>query len=72
MKGKSSQDFFFISSFIFILLAQANVEDCARLHEVAEQLEQFITDDENRQAEAERTHKFWCDCPTKVSVSTTI
>ena len=53
----------------FILQTQANIEDCARLHEEAERWEQFITEDENRQAEAECTHKFWCDCPTKVSVS---
>ena len=45
------------------------MEDCARLHEEAKQWEQFITEDENRQAEAECTHKFWYDCPTKVSVS---
>ena len=31
--------------------------------------EQFITQDENKQAQAECTQTFWDDCPAKISVS---
>lgn len=55
--------------FIFNLLSQENIVDCARLEEEAERWEQCITQDENKQAQAERTLKFWSDCPAKVSVS---
>lgn len=43
--------------------------DHARLKEEAERWEQLITEDENKQAKAERTQMFWRDCPSKVSVS---
>lgn len=55
--------------FIFNLLSQENIVDCARLEEEAKRWEQCITQDENKQAQAERTLKFWSDCPAKVSVS---
>jgi len=48
---------------------QNNTLDCARLHEEAERWEQLITQDENRQAQAECTQKFWQECPAKISVS---
>lgn len=43
--------------------------DCARLQEEAEQWEQFITRDENIQAQAAATQTFWQECPAKISVS---
>lgn len=39
------------------------------MEEEAKRWEQLITEDENRQAEAERTFKFWVECPAKVAVS---
>ena len=54
-------------SFFFFL--QKNLVDCARLQEEAEQWEQFITRDENIQAQAAATQKFWQECPAKISVS---
>lgn len=43
--------------------------DGARLQEEAEQWEQFITRDENIQAQAAATQTFWQECPAKISVS---
>lgn len=45
------------------------VQDCARLHEEVQRWEQIITQDENRQTQAEVTQKFWQECPAKISVS---
>lgn len=54
-----------VNSFVL----QNNAEDCARLNEEAERWEQFITQDEIKQAQAESTQKFWRECPAKISVS---
>ena len=53
----------------FFFFLQKNTVDCARLQEEAEQWEQFITRDENIQAQAAATQKFWQECPAKISVS---
>ena len=55
-------------AYLFFFL-QKNSVDCARLQEEAEQWEQFITRDENIQAQAAATQKFWQECPAKISVS---
>lgn len=55
-------------AYLFFFL-QKNSVDCARLQEEAEQWEQFITRDENIQAQAAATQKFWQECPPKISVS---
>ena len=55
-------------AYLFFFL-QKNSVDCARLREEAEQWEQFITRDENIQAQAAATQKFWQECPAKISVS---
>lgn len=53
----------------YLFFLQKNTVDCARLQEEAEQWEQFITRDENVQAEAAATQKLWQECPAKISVS---
>lgn len=55
-------------AYLFFFL-QKNSVDCARLQEEAEQWELFITRDENIQAQAAATQKFWQECPAKISVS---
>lgn len=49
------------------MTAEKNTVDCARLQEEAERWEQFITRDENKQAQAQCTQKFWQECPAKIS-----
>ena len=56
-------------AYLFFFFLQKNTVDCARLQEEAEQWEQFITRDENIQAQAAATQKFWQECPAKISVS---